>query len=650
MNRTTALFLALALLLAHALAIHHSLDGEYATICERAHVAFRMARNLVYEGRLAWSRDLPVAESYPSPLWIALNCIPLRLYSSPVHFVQGLGLISALLCVACVAAFSPRRMVGVIAPLLLVVNGSMASAASDGTETTLVAFALTAAYLSQVQGRAVALALWTSTLCLLRPEGVLVIAALALLELLRGSERRRALLFALLAPVGVELALAFARLELYGTPLSPLLADLWRRDPEQVRLGLEYTWANFELLVSPLLAVVPLLCLFLRRLSAVGAGALLLSGLWTATVVLTGGDERPFGVALVPAYPLLYVAAQESMKRLMDSRVRAWEPICWLLFVASMFASAVASKAPGDIGPFHLNDALLQRVQPSESMDDAWDFSLGRLGVQEEIDATERLRRISIFLRDRLEPDATLLTPWPGAIGYLTRKRVWDMRGRLAPLEEGQRPNSWTGARRTDLMALLAESPDYIVPGVEVPDRPPFLRQLARDWKERYDSRGDEPGRIEQYVERLLGAYQLIAVPLPDEEMKYASSSMPFYLLRRIDLELGPSLTLEREGDDLRVRLNHRGHRQLADLELRVRTSDGGEAWVRPTGRLSADVPAHARTGILLSKSDGPAIDLFRWTLPADLDWTEVSAVLRNPRSQDSNVYSTLCETVVLRP
>jgi len=646
MNRTTALFLALALLLAHALAIHHTMEGEFASIYERAHVAFRISRNIVYEGHLAWSRDMQPAESYPSPLWIALNCIPLRLYTSPVHFVQGLGLLAALLCIPTVAGFSPRRLAGIIAPLLLVVNGALAASATDGTETTLVALLLTASYLALVRGRALALALCGSLLCMARPEGVLMVALLALFELVRGRELRRPVLLALGAAFATEAALALARNELYGTPLSPGLHDILRYDPDQLALGLRYVWSSTLLLGSPFLVVVAAVCLVFKHLSPMGSGALILGLAWAAIVTWTGGDERACGAALAPAYPLLFVAAQEAMTRLMDSRVRLWEPTCWLLFVSALGTSAMGSKAPGDIGPFHVGEQLLERAQPDELQALAWDRSLGRQGIQEELEATQRLRRISIFLRDRLVPNATILSPWPGAIGYLTRKRVRDMRGRLAPPPDAEQPNSWSGARRTDVIKLLQEGHDYIVPGVQVPARPPLLRELAQEWMRRYDVHGARPERAQEYLSVLVERYELIAVPLPDEETRHASSSMPFYLLRRIDLDLGPSLELELEDDVVRVLMRHRGHRQLADLELRVTLADGSVSWVRPTGQLSASTPSHALTGILLSKAESPPIDLYQWPLPVGVEVREVSAVLRNPRSQHDEEYSTISEKV----
>ena len=76
MNRATALLLAMATLLAHALAVHRDEDGSFGQPYEVAHEAYHLGRNLVREGSLAWN---PAAEgqdergglgTYASPLWV----------------------------------------------------------------------------------------------------------------------------------------------------------------------------------------------------------------------------------------------------------------------------------------------------------------------------------------------------------------------------------------------------------------------------------------------------------------------------------------------------------------------------------------------------------------------------------------------------
>jgi len=51
MNRATVVFIALAILLAHTLAIHQNPDGDFAAPYDWAHVAYRLGRNLAHQGR-----------------------------------------------------------------------------------------------------------------------------------------------------------------------------------------------------------------------------------------------------------------------------------------------------------------------------------------------------------------------------------------------------------------------------------------------------------------------------------------------------------------------------------------------------------------------------------------------------------------------
>ena len=59
MNRTFALLLASAVLLAHMLAIHVDAADGFAPPFEIAHVAFRLGRNFVLYGELAWDPGRP---------------------------------------------------------------------------------------------------------------------------------------------------------------------------------------------------------------------------------------------------------------------------------------------------------------------------------------------------------------------------------------------------------------------------------------------------------------------------------------------------------------------------------------------------------------------------------------------------------------
>ena len=96
MNRTIALFVGLALLLAHTLTIHDTVYDDFAPPYELAHVAYRLARNLVYGDGLQWSPGQAGFDAYPSPLWVAISAFGQRAYLGVNVFSQTVGIISAL--------------------------------------------------------------------------------------------------------------------------------------------------------------------------------------------------------------------------------------------------------------------------------------------------------------------------------------------------------------------------------------------------------------------------------------------------------------------------------------------------------------------------------------------------------------------------
>ena len=188
MNRKTALLLAMAALLAHALAVHLDSNGRLGQPFEEPHAAFRLARNLVREGLLVWNPAEAVDSgargglgSHASPLLVGVSAIAERLYLPVNRFVQIIGVLAALLTVAVSARFATDRSAGVIPALLLVTSGAFAASAASGTEYPLITLALTLSFVARERGRAGVFALGLTLLVATRAEGLLVAAVLALL-------------------------------------------------------------------------------------------------------------------------------------------------------------------------------------------------------------------------------------------------------------------------------------------------------------------------------------------------------------------------------------------------------------------------------------------------------------------------------------
>jgi len=639
MNRGTVVFLALAILLAHTVAIHQPLDGVVdrwvAEPYEVAHVAYRLGRNLVFEGSAQWNPGGPAVESYPSLAWVLVSALAARLYVSPTLVTQGLGLFAALGSVVVLAQFSKKRAAGLIAPLLLAASGSAAAAALSGTEAALAMLLTVSAFLAFERGWRRLLALALTLLVLTRPEGAAFTLLLLVFEGVarpRGEHARRAAGWsAYTAPLAAMLVMTVVRRLVTGAWLSPFAAPLLELDPERWRLGGEYL-ASFALSSGCgllLLAVVLSMCA--GRTSAPGARALALAGSWWAVVALSGGDALPFWNALAPVLPLVFLGVQECLREWMDERA-VLARVVWPLLLVSVIASFLVSKVPGDIGPLRLEQALTDWQTPRGALARAYPRPLGRLGLLEEIRAVEHLRTLGVFLRSRVGADAVILTAWPGAIGYLSRKEVFDLSGRAWPLAGGARPFSWRGVTHVDVIASLRHDKiDYIVPLVGSLSETDAPADFLRNWLARYDVVGPTEERVRELV-KALGGFMLVSVPVPTESQDPGEfSARPFPLLQRKELELIPSLTLLQQGEELRVLARHEGHQQVADLCVRATLEDGRELYLRPTGGWTGDGTADARTSLLVFPTGQRSILLLEARLPAELAGAKLTAWLHNP-------------------
>lgn len=658
MNRTFALFLAIIVLIAHMLAIHKTSIGLLAPPYELAHVAFRIGRNFVRSGEFAWAPGTPGWESYPSLSWIGLAALAERTYRSVNAVVQVVGASSAVFTVAVLAQFSRSRLAGVIAPLLFVVSGSVAAAAASGTEATTFALFVALAFLAFEERWKGTFAVSLALACLTRPEGVVLALALVAMELVRvvRDSRRRAggelpsprgsILASFVPALLVSVGVGIARLSTVGTLSSPWAAAILHPEPGQWRQGLLYLVDFLRASGSSILLPVPLWYLLRRSLSPRGARALGLVGVWFALTVLTGGGSLPFFHDMVPILAVMFVAVQDGMTVALDSK-RIGPQVTWVLFLLAMFLSGLASKYPGDLGPLpteHLHRAWMHpRAEPPLGYEGA----LGRLGQTEEIQTTERLRTVGVILRDQLDPHHSILTPWPGAIGYLSRLTVIDALGRTTPAAGTARTRSWTGRPRVDVVAALQARPDYVLPVIRVGPTVPSRDAIAQAWTNEIDTRPDDPDR-RGLVAAELEPYELIVIPTNGEGSRWnIFLRNRFYLLRRRALDLRPLLHVTVEGRSYRVEVEHRSHDQLVDLSLRVVDSSGHSLAVAPSGALE---PAHgqvARSSILLFPTGTRRVELIRGELPEDVEARELRAVLRNPHARGDYPFSLASEEVV---
>jgi hypothetical protein len=630
MKRGTVVLLALAILLAHTFAIHQTPDGDFAEAYEIAHVAYRIGRNLVYEGEALWNPGGPPAESYPSVAWVLASALAARLYSSPIGLTQVLGLCSALATLVALAQFSSKRTSGLIAPVLLASSGSAAAAALSGTEAAFAMLLTTASFLAFERGWARTLALSLSLLVLTRPEALAVLVLLMVCARLWRPEGAPVRWSAFGLPLGVVLATVATRRALTQSWLSPFAAPLLELEPERWRIGLEYLAgfaisSGFGLLI---LAVILSVCA--ARISAMGARALAVAVLWSGVVALSGGDGLPFWNALVPALPLFFLGVQDGLRAWMDERPTL-ERVIWPLLLVSLGGAFLASKVPGDLGPLRLEEPLTRWQTPRGELARVHPRSHGRLGLLEEIRAVEHLRRLGVYLRDRVGADAVILTYWPGAIGYLSRKEVRDLSGRAWPLPGQARPLSWRGASRVDLVASLASDVDYVVPLIGTLSESDAPTDFLHGWLERYDTVGPTEKRVREML-RVLGGFRLVCVPVPAESRRPDEpSEHPFPLLQRKELAQIPTLAVERGEDVVRVLVRHEGHEQVVDLCVRATTSDGRELYLSPTGSWASSGAIDARTSLLVFATGARSIQLLEARVTSEVRGAKLTAWLHNP-------------------
>jgi len=469
MNRITALLFAFAALLTHVLVVHRDLGGTFGAPYESAHVAFRLARNLVTEGSVHWWRDPATAEtvgglwSYPSPLLVLISSVFERLYLPVTRGVQVTGIVSVLATVWLCTRFDLTRILSVVSAVLLVSCGAVAAAGGSGTEWPIVMALGTTAFVAIEKNRPFAAALSLALLTISSAASVVLVAILFAQSMLRDelfgspSRARRVLFF---LPAVASLALA----ESAGASLLQEVGRTFTWAPDDAARGAKQLRDFLVSTVSPVLLIYPLVALFRSELAPVGRRALFIAVAWCVVTVLGGGGPLTFDLGFVPALPFAFIAIQEGLRMALDTYRPALERLAWVSILTTSVGSLAVNRFPG-VSPNAGEQPVVARLlAPSAERWPEPDRTLGRASLYSEVRDTNKLRRIGGFLRDRLPADATLLTPWPGAIGYLASFRVMDLLGRTDALP-GHPPASWSPSPpRAHLEAALSEEPEYILP------------------------------------------------------------------------------------------------------------------------------------------------------------------------------------------
>jgi hypothetical protein len=653
MNRSVALFVALALLIAHALAIHTTPSGDLAPPFDTAFAAFRVGRTLAHEGHFAWSPDGGSIDSYPSLLWVLFSYLIERSFLSINQCAQLASVACALATIFIASRFHSDRVASLIAPFLLAISGSFATIALNGTETALLTLLVTASFVAYERGWSRFFGVFLTLAGLTRPEAWLLVPVYLLVKYtpgLRGERNETPHVSSFLLPIAAFFALGFLRVRLGGELLSPFTHNLFSAKLPTIN---EWTAGLRDFLVSsvtPALLIYTLWYLLRSRLSHTGRRALTIGGCWVAFTAATQAAVLPFNATMVPVLPALLIAIQEGVINALNSN-RSWvRQFAWTSFLLVGLLTILVSRTPSDLGRLELSKIQHTYLEPTQTTPMGVYGWLGRPGLEQEIEKTQFLRATGLFLRDNLDPSSTILTPWPGSIGYLTRMDVRDLfnRATLPPTEE--RLRSWSQTERTDLLEALEQANNYVIPTcIKTPIAPSPL-SLASEWVQTIDdSESHETERL-SLVSQALKSYELITVPLPSPAQPLGKRSHgKAYLLRHRDLELTPTLELELQGEFVSVYASNSGHIQLANLRVTIEDKDGNSGTLSPTGRLS-NHPVLARMELFLTPTGERKMELFRFEVPHE-KWSgmKLSATLLNPGSKGEHSFTQASKTVTLK-
>ena len=369
MNRSVALFVAMALLVAHALAIHTTASGDFAPPYDMAFVAFRLGCSLVHEGHFAWGTDAGGIDSYPSFLWVMVSYGLQRLYLSINFWSQVVGALCALATMLLSSRFHSDRVASLVAPLLLAMSGSYAAASLSGTETTLVALTFTAAFVANERGWSWTLGLSLALAGLARPEAWVLTPLFFSMRLFPGLKHgagRGTNLRAYWVPLLSFAALALLRRWLGGDFLSSYTAGLLTFGQSSLS-GVSSALRDFLVSsVSPALLVYSFWYLLRRRLSSTGRRALFIGTCWALFAATRETESLPLNESMVPVLPLLLIAVQEGLINALNSP-RLWvRQLAWSSFFLTGLLTILVSRAPQNLGSIPFAQHQYAWLEPSQ--------------------------------------------------------------------------------------------------------------------------------------------------------------------------------------------------------------------------------------------------------------------------------------------
>ena len=566
-------YAALAAIL--AVFIFHSISLNFTQ--DDAFISYRYVRNLVAGHGLVFNPGERV-EGYTNFMWIILLAVFTRLGLDTILASKILGVTSG--CIALVLLYKISRLVlqtqyvrtdgrastkargsepqgsaasshwlfAAIPPAILASNGAFAYWTISGLETACFIMAvLLSVYCYLSRGRLMAVAAALATL--LRPEGALVFAIIVVHSFLTKERSFRNCLVQVLGfTLLVTPFLAF-RISYYRDILPNPFYAKTGLSLEYVRAGVTYFWLFLKayglwggLLLAPLLLY--------RRLRPMEKFILLFVYIYTAYVILVGGDVLRAHRFFLPILPLVYVLFALGIAGLHS-----------FLRIRSEHAASVGTAVL--VAALSMMTFLLPRA-PIKSAREA------------EIALYDKMAKHADALTHSFGRDFTLAASTIGAIGYLADVKVIDMLG-LTDRYIAKHPERIPGISSTwkektfNTRYLLSRNPDVILFSTGIRPSAPAEKALFLSSKFRrnyypyyfpaipgtvYKRKGDYPGEnvifadaafVDLYAETLyLGPVQgdlekcieklgeIIEIGPEDFARAYEYTGTCYYLLGRM--------------------------------------------------------------------------------------------------------------------
>lgn len=609
MNRITAILLAMVALLVHVLVIHRDLDGAFAYAYESAHVAFRLGIHWVENGSVSWSVDPATGQaegglwSYPSPLLVWLAGLFEALSLNVDRAAQVVGILCVLTTVFLTTRFDTDRIAGVIPALLLVSSGATAAAGASGTEWPIAMFAFAVSFVALEHGRTRFASLGLVLLVLSRPEGLIIAVVLCAQTLLRIYGPRSVIRVRSREPRMIAFVLPALAVLVAQWAGSSMLSDTVKifrpTSADNAVHGLHQLRDFFVGTITPILLAFPLYCTLRGNLTGVGRRALFATVAWCAAAVGYGGGPAAFDIAFAPVLPIMFIAIQQGMARVLDTYLKSMERLVWISLSIAIFGSLLGSRFPGNLGQIELRGFQERLLTAKASVPLGRSTLVGRTSLFSEIQLTNNLRRVGSFLQTRLPETATVMTPWPGVLGAMMDGRIVDAFGRTTVLPGMERQQWSPEPGRFDAQAALAIEPDYIVPAIG--SLGAFLSGELDDFlpDSLFALDPNDGETLRAQAREMLAHYEIVVTT--GGAIRSAGVMKPLLLLRRRGLESPVSLTATRTASIVRIvagfsalnkgtqsdetRSSRGSLPQVFDVEVVAIYADGARIVLDPNGR-----------------------------------------------------------------